>query len=158
MEVSLGLILFLYILGLALMLAEIFIPGGITGAIGFLLVLASIYLAFSQRGPATGMAMILASAVAIPTIFLTVMKKLTHRDEMTAEAGYTASEKGLDELLGKRGRAVTPLRPAGIVRIEGRRVDVVSFSPMIEAETEVEVVQVEGNRVVVKPVAGGGTA
>jgi membrane-bound serine protease (ClpP class) len=54
--------------------------------------------------------------------------------------------------LGKRGHATSPLRPAGIADIEGARVDVVSEGELIEPDTPVEVIRVDGNRIVVRPV------
>jgi membrane-bound serine protease (ClpP class) len=51
--------------------------------------------------------------------------------------------------LGKRGTAASPLRPAGIAHIEGERVDVVSDGELIEAGEPVEVIRVDGNRIVV---------
>jgi membrane-bound serine protease (ClpP class) len=52
--------------------------------------------------------------------------------------------------LGKQGRALSVLRPAGIAEIEGARVDVVSDGALIEADTPVEVTRVDGNRIVVR--------
>ena len=52
-------------------------------------------------------------------------------------------------LAGARGVVEAPLRPAGIARIDGRRVDVVSRGESIDAGTEVVVVEVSGNRVIV---------
>jgi membrane-bound serine protease (ClpP class) len=54
------------------------------------------------------------------------------------------------DLLGKSGRAVSTLRPAGIADIEGRRVDCVADGELLDAGTEVTVVRVDGNRVVVR--------
>jgi uncharacterized membrane protein len=64
--------------------------------------------------------------------------------------GFQAPPPGLVELVGKSGRAITPLRPSGAALINGRRVDVVTLGEFIETETEVEVLAVEGNRVVVR--------
>jgi membrane-bound serine protease (ClpP class) len=52
--------------------------------------------------------------------------------------------------LGKRGITTSPLHPSGIAEIEGARVDVVSEGDLIEPGTPVEVVRVDGNRVVVR--------
>ena len=54
--------------------------------------------------------------------------------------------------IGKRGRAASVLRPAGIADIEGDRVDVVSDGPLIEAGTPIQVSHVDGNRIVVRRV------
>ena len=54
--------------------------------------------------------------------------------------------------LGKQGRALSPLRPAGIAEIEGARVDIVSDGELIDAGQLVEVTRVDGNRIVVRRV------
>jgi membrane-bound serine protease (ClpP class) len=57
--------------------------------------------------------------------------------------------------VGARGTAATPLRPAGIAWLQGERVDVVSQGEYIEADMPIEVVRVDGNRIVVRPMPGG---
>jgi membrane-bound serine protease (ClpP class) len=77
-------------------------------------------------------------------------RRLILRTELDAARGY-ASAPGSDALLlGKRGRATSPLRPAGIAEFEGQRVDVVSDGELIEAGQVVEVIRVDGNRIVVR--------
>ena len=53
---------------------------------------------------------------------------------------------------GRRGQAVTTLRPAGRAQFGERVVDVVSEGGYIERGEQVEVLKVAGNRVVVQPV------
>jgi membrane-bound serine protease (ClpP class) len=48
------------------------------------------------------------------------------------------------------GTAITPLRSAGTVLIDGKRIDAVSEAEFIEKDIEVEVIKIEGNRIVVK--------
>lgn len=55
-------------------------------------------------------------------------------------------------LVGKRGTAISVLRPAGKARIEGRYVDVVSNGPFVQPGSEIEVISVRGNVVVVREV------
>ncbi len=52
--------------------------------------------------------------------------------------------------LGKNGLAATVLRPAGSALINGEKVDVVTEGEFIESGTPVEVVRIEGVRVVVR--------
>lgn len=56
----------------------------------------------------------------------------------------------LRELIGAEGVTVTPLRPVGTVRIEGRRVDALSESGTIDADTPIVVTDVYDNQVKVK--------
>jgi membrane-bound serine protease (ClpP class) len=55
-------------------------------------------------------------------------------------------------LVGQEGTALTVLRPAGKAKIHGRTIDVVSEGPFIPAETRLEVIEVSGNRVVVRQI------
>lgn len=56
------------------------------------------------------------------------------------------------ELYGLTGTAQSVLRPAGKARIGDRMVDVVSDGPYIQPGSQIEVVEVAGNRVVVREV------
>jgi membrane-bound serine protease (ClpP class) len=55
-------------------------------------------------------------------------------------------------LLSQHGVALSDLRPAGIARFSGERVDVVTEGDFISVGTEIEVLRVEGNRVTVRSV------
>ena len=55
--------------------------------------------------------------------------------------------------LGKQGRAASTLRPAGIAEFDRERVDVVADGVMIEAGENIEVIRVDGNRIVVRRAA-----
>ncbi|MBI1388484.1 MAG: hypothetical protein GC154_08550 [bacterium] len=70
--------------------------------------------------------------------------------------GYQSADEQLAALVGLRGVARSALRPAGAAEIEGQRIDVVSEGGFIPVHTAVEVVKVEGRRVVVRPSGGAG--
>ena len=73
------------------------------------------------------------------------------RDELTTEKGYVPSPEK-HELLGKRGVALTDLRPTGLARIGDQRLDVVSEGDYIEKGSCLEVIFVESMRIVVRKV------
>jgi membrane-bound serine protease (ClpP class) len=50
-----------------------------------------------------------------------------------------------------RGVAVTALRPVGTIKIEGRRVDAMAESGVIESGTNIVVVDVYDNQIKVRP-------
>jgi membrane-bound serine protease (ClpP class) len=68
-----------------------------------------------------------------------------------ASEGFIASDVSKKSLLGKTGVTLCMLRPAGKVLIDQLRVDAVSDGEFIPKDTNVQVVKVEGNRVVVNP-------
>jgi membrane-bound serine protease (ClpP class) len=58
----------------------------------------------------------------------------------------------LSGLINQTGSAYTNLRPSGTAVIGNQRVDVVTEGAMIDKDTAVRVVAVEGNRVVVREI------
>ncbi|MGV3533744.1 MAG: NfeD family protein, partial [Chthoniobacteraceae bacterium] len=57
----------------------------------------------------------------------------------------------LNDLLHSHGETITSLRPSGVANVAGRRTDVVTRGEMIDAGQAIEVIEVEGRRVVVRP-------
>jgi membrane-bound serine protease (ClpP class) len=55
-------------------------------------------------------------------------------------------------LLQQEGEALSPLRPAGLALLGGQRVDVVAESSWIPAGARIRVIEVAGNRIVVRQV------
>jgi membrane-bound serine protease (ClpP class) len=68
-----------------------------------------------------------------------------------AEAPGGSLPTHFEGLVGKRGRALSVLRPSGIADIEGQRIHVSTDGQFVEAGSEVEVTRVEGSRIEVRP-------
>lgn len=140
--------------GIVFLGVELFIPGGILGIIGVgLLILSIVYafIAFPAAGPyvATGVLALIAVAFYWWT---TIFPRTRPGQRLMAGSnlrGSTSVEDGLDALRGKEGLTSSPLRPAGFVIIDGRRIDVVTRGEMIAKDCRVRVVEVEGGRVIV---------
>lgn len=151
MPEGLGNVVGLLVLGYLLLLAELFVPGGVVGIMGLAAVSYGCYLAF-ELGPRWGAGAILISMITT-TIGLRVFlkSKAARRLMLSEEHGRTwrAEQEGLAALAGKTGRTLSTLRPSGWAEIEGQRVSVVADSDFLDAGILVRVVQVEGNRVVV---------
>jgi len=159
----------MFIIGVALILLEIFvIPGfGIAGVSGIILVFASLFFSLIGGDPFLDFEMVsnaiiqlsvsLVAAVILIIIlakFLpgtTIFNKFILAVEEKKDAGFV-SHSTTDELVGKEGVAITTLRPAGTAKIDGNRVDVVSESEYIEKGQKIKVIAVEGIRVVVKEI------
>lgn len=147
----------LFIVGIVLLVIEIFVPGfGIWAILGIAALVSGILMAAYDKsttaaslGIAFFLAIIVVAIVASMFKHRGVWNKFILRDQLKTELGYTSSAPK-DYLTGKTGRAVTPLRPAGTVLIEGHRVDVVTNGEFIPAGKTVVVEFVEGTRVVVK--------
>ena len=92
--------------------------------------------------------------LVIVSVLLAIVVKLVRalilRTSQNSADGFQAAPQELAALAGQSGQSLSPLRPAGVALIAGQRVDVVTNGEFIESETEVEVVAVEGSRVVVQ--------
>ena len=149
-------IILLFAAGLALIVAEVFIPSmGMLGLAAALCIIGSIGTAF-YNDASTGITMLVASAVLVPLVMTFGIKLFpsTPMGKKMLARGYsfedgTAVDRRDEGLEGKAGTVEAPLRPAGIARIDDRRVDVVSRGEMIERGESVVVVEVSGNRVIV---------
>ena len=148
----------LLILGFILILLEIFvIPGfNIFGILGFLTVCSGVYVAY-REGPEY--AVVVGAIGVVGTLALVrllvrnrVWNRLVLESATTRAAGYDVSKSGLEGMLGERGVAVTALRPAGRMEFGEKLVDVVTEGEFVEKGVLVEVVVVDGNRVVVQRV------
>ncbi len=81
----------------------------------------------------------------------TVYGTLILNKSLSTGAGYTQEQQNtLKQLVGRQGVTLTPLRPAGTVRIEGKRYDVVTSGDLIGKDHPIKVVKVEGNRIIVE--------
>ena len=70
-------------------------------------------------------------------------------EERSSEGFQTAPDE-YKKLLGARGLALSQLRPSGIALVKGKRISVVTEGGFIPADSAVEVVDIQGSRVVVR--------
>jgi membrane-bound ClpP family serine protease len=147
-------------LGLALIVAEVLFPSlGMLSVAAGTCIVAAVVAAFSIDN-ATGMNFLIAVALLVPVALvlgLKVFPKSPMGKHMVARGLSFDSSAATDErdlaLVGHEGVVEAVLRPAGMARIDGRRVDVISRGERIDAGEPVRVVEVVGNRVVVARVA-----
>jgi membrane-bound ClpP family serine protease len=146
-------------IGIVLLILEIFIPSfGILSVLGAICLFGGVLMASSEpREAAISLSIAFVLAIAVVAF---AFKYLKHRgtwnrfilkEQLTTEKGFT-SNPDKSNLFGSKGEAITPLRPAGTARIEGERVDVVTDGSFIASGKAIEVVQVEGTRVVVREI------
>ncbi|MDF1508309.1 nodulation protein NfeD [Robertmurraya sp. DFI.2.37] len=151
--------LILFVLGVALIILELFLPGGVAGIIGFISILASLFLA-TDNVVYMGISLLIAIGVSILASILMIkvfgkkmkiFRKIVLRDSTNTESGYV-SNKTRTELIGLVGQTLTALRPSGTVLVEDERLDVVSEGSYIEKNKMVKIVKVEGARIVVREI------
>jgi len=145
----------LLVLGYVLLLLELFLPGGVLGILGIGAVVYGCWLAFGL-GPMWGAGALAISLAATVGLIALIMRSRAARRLVLDHSGsreWKAPRAGLQQLVGREGVTISPLRPAGIVEIGRERLDVVTDSEFLDAGVEVRVREVEGGRIVVEPTA-----
>ncbi|MGM9950708.1 MAG: nodulation protein NfeD [Lysinibacillus sp.] len=149
----------LFVIGVIFVILEFFVPGGIVGILGGAMIIISLLFAGAS---VTHMAYSIIIAMFIAVIGMVILmkffgkkmhvfNKLVLRDATTTEEGYVSNMNRID-LIGRIGEAVTPLRPAGVILIDKERIDAVSEGSFINKGSQVEVIKVEGSRIVVREI------
>ncbi len=155
-------------LGTGLAVMEVFFPSA--GVLGFLsasALLAAMIMGFYQS-PLAGGLITAAVVVGLPTVLVlafkywpkTAMGRRILLIAPTSEEVLPNDPKkaSLKDLIGRTGRAKSQLLLSGVITIDGRTIDAVSESMPVEVGQTVQVIQVRGHSVVVRPVAEGDSA
>lgn len=159
-------ILYVIVLILAAMffiMAEILTPS--FGVLAFLAIASAagaVYFCF-QISSLTGYVGMVMLGLGLPLFTYAAVKLLPNtklgkrvllgREPAVPGEGTPTADR-LAALVGREGVSQTVLRPAGLIRVDGRRIDAQAEGRHVEAGVRVRVVRAGGNFVVVRPVEG----
>ena len=154
----------LFILGIIFCVIEMAMPGfGIFGVLGLIMIVLAIILRMVAGGNAWMLLfMVLISGALIGTAFAVVGRSIKKGKLSKTEifsvgtavsTGVTEGTKDFTNLVGTTATTLNALRPVGQARFEdGSIVDVIAHNGFIEANNQVKVILVEGQRVVVEQI------
>lgn len=164
--------LILFVLGLVLLILEIFvIPGfGVAGVSGIALIVGSLVLSMQgfvfpdfewQRdlfrrnilvvSLSTVSSIIIFGILAYSLPQMKLFNRLTLSAAQSAEEGFTVQTKEEEsKFLGKRGFTITKLRPVGKAEFDGEPLYVETEGEFVESGQQVEIIEVSGNRMIVR--------
>ena len=145
-------IILLCIVGLALVFAEMLIPGfGVFGILGSVCLLGTAFLVAKVYGITAFLITVVLLVIAFALMIVLAKKsgfynKVVLRDKQEAQ---DFDESTLQGLLGAEGVTQTTLRPFGVADFQGRMVDVCSNGEFIDRGKRVRVTQIQGKTVTV---------
>ncbi len=143
--------IFLFV-GLACMILEVFLPsGGILGLLSIGCTAFGIFGFFHQGHTLLAFLFMAFSLVTFWALFRFMLKRLKFSASLPPDTA-TSVDRRIADLVGREGVTLTPLRPAGMALIDGRKVDVVTLGDYIDKDAPIRVVDNSGNRVVVRQV------
>ncbi len=155
----------LLLAGIGILTAEVFIPsGGLLGLVTFLTLIVSLMFAYRAWGTShpnvfwvfcSSLLVLVPSAVGTAFYLLprTSMGKQVLLEAPLAEelTPFAKETRHLQDLIGQFGRTVSPLTPGGLVTVNGERMHAISEGLIVEPGQSVEVLQVQGARLLVRP-------
>ena len=151
---SLAVIIGIIILGILLVIVEVFlIPGStVVGILGALIVAVGVYFTFKYLGTQAGWISMIASSIVLLGLFYIGLRNI----EKVAIAETIDGKVNLleDETLeiGAVGKAYTDCRPAGKAVFDGKKLNVISVGDYIMKGRQVKVVKMEEGKVFVKEI------
>jgi membrane-bound ClpP family serine protease len=152
----------LILLGLVLLVAELFIPTfGVLAAVAVGAMVFGLAITFAND-TSIGFVTLVAVFIATP-VLLTVVFNYAPRTRLGKRLFLSGPEEDetvanmpvnleLEQLRGRYGKTVSALRPAGTVDFDGRRVDVLSEGALVEPGQWVRCMDVKAGKVIVREV------
>lgn len=146
-------------LGIILLILEIFVPGGILGLFGIIALITGIMLSVDSF--ALGLFLVallllsLAGLVALSfrlpqTRF--IWEIFTLNTCQNQVEGYVAPKQSYEIFLNKQGIALCQLHPSGTADFNGERLDVVTEGAFVTRGSRIKVIAVEGTRIIVRQI------
>ena len=146
------------LLGMGLIVVEIFLPGfGLPGISGVVLICAGTVLASMHFGTLTAVGILLVIIAVLAVLVSWVLRSAAKGDMNRSELFLHDREQlhqQADDMqvpVGRQGRTTSLLRPAGTADFHGVRHNVVTEGGFLEGGQMVEIIRVEGKRIVVRP-------
>lgn len=164
METSLILAYLLILAGVLLLIAELFIPsGGILLVISLSAIVIGVAMTFIYSDdPTTGIITLIGVFIAVPVVGGIALhywpktrmgrRFFLHGPTEDDTIASMPVNLELEQLRGHFGRAVSALRPAGVVDFDGRRIDTITEGMMVEPGQWVRCIDVRAGKVVVRAV------
>ena len=151
-------------LGLALLVAEVFIPsGGVIMTAAAVTFVISIWAAWQAWFTTDQMTMFIVYIVSLVVLFPTVLsgafyvfprteygKRLMNPPSQAELEPHAAETERLSRLIGNTGTTLTRLAPGGMVLIDGERLHAESEGMLIPSDAAVKVLALRSNRLLVR--------
>lgn len=141
------------VIGLLLVFLEFFLPGGIMGAAGGVLVaIGLVVFALNSNSMVLVITVTVATIVAVVLLGYFALRRIKGSKRIYLsqdQSGYRASSWA-KEMIGKEGEVLAALRPSGHISIDGKRFQALSRMGYIDQGEKIVVVGGQGAHLVVK--------
>jgi membrane-bound ClpP family serine protease len=149
-------IIILILVGILMLLIEILvIPGsGVAGIIGFGLMVAGIWIAYTNEGVREGhITLGITLGVSVVGLLLALRSKTWNKAMLNTV--IDGKVKTIDPNLlkvGDKGKTISRCAPMGKAVFDNRFYEVSAYSDFIDQEKEIEVMKISGNKIFIKQI------
>ncbi|MBV9125002.1 MAG: hypothetical protein JO112_16735 [Planctomycetes bacterium] len=153
----------LIVVGFLMVCAELLIPSGAFFAVAVCAIIAGVVMVFfNSPDPYQGWLTLVGVFVLAPIVGAILFRLwpktplgrrlFLHGPHEDATVASMPVNLELEQLRGRLGRTISPLRPAGVTDFDGRRIDTLSEGMLIEAGRWVRCIDVKAGKVIVREV------
>lgn len=153
---TLATIILLILVGLVLLLLEIFfVPGMVLGAVSVMLMIGGIFFSYQTYGATVGTITLIATAAATTVMLYfafksNMWKKLQVQSTMEGKVPMAIGiVEGEAIKIGDTGKTISRLNPIGKAFINNFQIEVQAVEGFIDQEKEITVVKVQQNKIFV---------
>jgi membrane-bound ClpP family serine protease len=146
----------LILLGLLLLLIEFAVIPGVTiaGIGGAVLLIASVYVAFTGIGTVAGFITLAVVLIVSPLmIYYFFNSRSGKKMILESEIGGKIENFNPDNLkVGDIGKTIGRLAPMGKIKVNGELVEAQSTGAFIDHQTEIRIIKIKSNQIIVEPI------
>lgn len=149
-------IVLLILLGLLLLLIEFAVIPGITiaGIGGAVLLISSVYIAFTGIGKIAGFVTLAVVLIASPILIYYFFNSQSGKKMiLNSEIGGKIENFNPENLkVGDTGKTIGRLAPMGKIKVNGEMVEAQSTGAFIDHQTDIRIIKIKSNQIIVEPI------
>lgn len=145
------------LLGMILIMLEVFLPGfGLPGISGIALIGVGVVMIGAHFGALTAVGVLLVIIAVLAVLVSWMLRYASRGGKVQSELFLQEKEElhkqnDMQVFVGRSGVTSSVLRPAGIGDFDGVRLNVVTEGGFVEKDMPIEIIRVDGSRIVVRP-------
>ena len=143
------------VIALAFIIAEVlFVPGGILGILGGLLLIYAIYLPYNEGYTIEAhINTVIIFIILTFSLFKIIKHKSWRRVELKTNIDSSVKEDYRSVVnIGDKGVCISRLTPIGSIRINNKTYEAKSDTGFLDPKTEIEVINITKNEIIIKPI------
>jgi membrane-bound ClpP family serine protease len=146
-------IIILILIGLLMLILEVLVlPGGVAGIVGFMMMVAGIWMAYTSEGVMAGnITLLVTIGVNVLGLILALRSKTWKKAMLQTKIDSRVNVIDASELKpGDKGKTISRCAPMGKAIFNDKFYEVSTFTDFIDENVDIEIIRIEGKKIIVK--------